>query len=88
MNKRINIILPETTLAVLAKVAPRGARSRLVDRAIKQFVARHSRQHLRAQLKQEALTNAERDLAMAAEWFPLEEVAWQPTTGKKTKKGK
>ena len=88
MNKRINIILPETTVAVLAQVAPRGGRSRLIDQAIKQFVATHSRQHLRAQLRQEALPNAERDLAMAAEWFPLEEETWQRATGKKPNKGK
>jgi CopG family transcriptional regulator/antitoxin EndoAI len=88
MNKRINVILPETTVAVLAKVAPRGNRSRLIDRAIKQYVANHSRQHLRAQLKQEALANAERDLAMAAEWYPLEEEAWQKRTSKKPSKGK
>jgi CopG family transcriptional regulator/antitoxin EndoAI len=88
MNKRINVILPETTVAVLAKVAPRGGRSRLIDRAIKQFVASHSRRHLRARLKQEALANAERDLAMAAEWFPLEEEAWLRATTKKPSKGK
>jgi CopG family transcriptional regulator / antitoxin EndoAI len=88
MNKRINIILPETTVAVLAKVAPKGGRSRLIDRAIRQFVAAHSRQHLRARLKQEAVTNAERDLAMAAEWFPLEEEAWKKATGKKPSKRK
>jgi hypothetical protein len=31
--------------------------------------------NLRTRLKQEALENAERDLAIAAEWFPLEEEA-------------
>jgi hypothetical protein len=36
-----------------------------------------SHQHLRERLKQEALANAERDLRMAAEWFPLEEEAWR-----------
>ena len=30
-------------------------------------------QSLREQLKAEALANAERDLALAQEWFPLEE---------------
>ena len=54
----------------------------------KQFVATHSRQHLRAQLRQEAFANADRDLAMAAEWFPLEEEAWPRATGKKPNKGK
>jgi hypothetical protein len=31
---------------------------------------------LREQLKAGYRANAERDLAMAAEWFPLEEEAW------------
>jgi CopG family transcriptional regulator / antitoxin EndoAI len=87
-NKRINVILPKTTLEVLAKVAPRGDRSRFIDRAIKQYVASHGRQHLRERLKQEALANAERDLAMAAEWFPLEEEAWQKITRKKSGRAK
>lgn len=83
MNKRINIILPESTVAVLAKVARRGDRSRLIDRAIKQYVASRGRQRLRTQLKREALTNSDRDLAIAADWFPLEEEAWIKTTRKK-----
>ena len=33
--------------------------------------------NLRSRLKEEAIANADRDLAMAAEWFPLEEEAWQ-----------
>jgi hypothetical protein len=48
------------------------------------YVAHYGRQHLRERLKQEALANAERDLSMAAEWFPLEEKAWQRVTRKKT----
>lgn len=75
MNTRINIILPETTVAILDKVAAKGDRSRLIDRAIKQYVETQGRRKLREQLKQEALVNAERDLATAAEWFPLEEEA-------------
>ena len=38
MNKRINIILPETTVAILDKVTGKGSRSRLIDQPIKQFV--------------------------------------------------
>jgi len=32
---------------------------------------------LRARLREEAVANADRDLAMAAEWFALEEEAFQ-----------
>jgi len=86
MNKRINIILPTATVAVLDKVAPKGNRSALIDRAIRHYVKTQSQQNLRERLKQEALANADRDLQMAAEWFPLEEEAWQVTQGRKPKK--
>jgi hypothetical protein len=47
------------------RVVSKGARSRLTEWEA----------NLRARLKEEALTNAERDLEIAAEWFPLEEGA-------------
>lgn len=73
MRKRINIILPAKTLAVLDRVAPKGQRSQFISRAVEHFVETQGREALRERLKREALANAERDLAMAAEWFPLEE---------------
>lgn len=86
MNKRINVILPTATVAVLDKVATKGNRSALIDRAINHYVKTQSQHNLRERLKQEALVNAERDLRMAVEWFPLEEEAWQVTKGRKKKK--
>jgi CopG family transcriptional regulator / antitoxin EndoAI len=69
MNMRINVILPTTTVAVLDKVAAKGNRSALIDRAIRHYVKTQSRRNLRERLKQEALANAERDLQMAAGGF-------------------
>jgi CopG family transcriptional regulator/antitoxin EndoAI len=86
MNKRINVILPTATVAVLDKVATKGNRSALIDRAIRHYVKTRSQQNLREQLKQEALANAERDLQITTEWFPLEEEAWQLAQGQKKKK--
>jgi metal-responsive CopG/Arc/MetJ family transcriptional regulator len=83
MNKRINVILPTTTVAVLDQVAAKGSRSALIDRAIRHYVKTRSQRNLRERLKQEALANAERDLKMAAEWFPLGEEAWQLAQRKK-----
>jgi CopG family transcriptional regulator/antitoxin EndoAI len=77
MSKRINIILPDKTVAVLDRVASKGARSRFIDRAVRHYVETQGRESLREQLKAGYLANAERDLAMAAEWFPLEEEACQ-----------
>ena len=86
MNKRLNVILPSTTVAVLDKVATKGNRSALIDRAIRHYVKTHSQQNLRERLKQEAIANADRDLQMATEWFPLEEEAWQLAQSRKKKK--
>jgi hypothetical protein len=62
-----------------------GRRSALIDRAIRHYVKTQSKQNLRERLKQEALTNAERDLLLAAEWFPLEEEDGNSLTQEKEK---
>jgi metal-responsive CopG/Arc/MetJ family transcriptional regulator len=68
MNTRINVILPISTVAVLDKVATKGTRSALIDRAIQHYVKTQGKQNLREQLKREAIANAERDLQMAGGW--------------------
>jgi len=82
MSKRINIMLPEGTLAVLDRVAPKGKRSRFVSDAVLHYVETRGKQSLRQQLKAGYLANAEESLEIAAEWFPLEEEAWQGTDRK------
>ena len=77
MSKRINIILPDKTVAVLDRVASRGTRSRFIDRAVRHYIETRGKASLREQLEAGYRANAERDLAIAAEWFPLEEEAWQ-----------
>jgi hypothetical protein len=39
------------------------------------FIESQGKKTLRERLKLEAIANAQRDLEMAAEWFPLEEEA-------------
>jgi CopG family transcriptional regulator/antitoxin EndoAI len=88
MSKRINIMLPERTLAVLDRVAPRGRRSQFVSRAVLHYVETQGRQSLREQLKAGYLANADENLRIAAEWFPLEEEAWQTSHAGRTAKSK
>lgn len=75
MSKRINIVLSDKTVAVLDRVAAKGTRSRFIDRAVRYLVETESKANLRDRLKVEAIANADRDLAIAADWFPLEEEA-------------
>jgi CopG family transcriptional regulator / antitoxin EndoAI len=75
MSKRINIVLPDKTLAVLDRVAAKGNRSQIISRAVMHFIESQGKEMLRERLKREGIANAERDVEMAAEWFLLEEEA-------------
>jgi CopG family transcriptional regulator / antitoxin EndoAI len=77
MNKRINIMLPDTTVKILDRVAPKGDRSRFISQAVLHYVDARSRENLRERLKQGALANAKLDLEIAEEWFPVEQELWQ-----------
>ena len=76
VNRRINISLPEETLALLDRVADKGDRSRLIDEAVRYYIDDKGRLELRKRLKEGAIRRAPRDLQLTEEWFPLEEEVW------------
>lgn len=76
VHKRINITLPETTVKMLERVADRGDRSKLIDIAIKAYIQSAKKEDLRRRLKEGAIARAERDLALANEWFDVENELW------------
>ena len=80
MNRRINVTLPEETLRLLARVTKKGDRSRLIDQAVRYYVQDKGRVQLKRRVKEGAIHRAERDLALAEEWFPLEDEVW-PSNG-------
>ena len=53
------------------------ATRRFIDEAIKHYVQEVGRGKLRKQLQEGALRRAKRDLALAEEWFGLDEEVWQ-----------
>ncbi len=78
MTKRINVVLPVETIKVLERAAPKGNRSRLISEAVIHYVTCRAKSNLADRLKQGAMVNAQRDLAIAQEWFSLDEEACQP----------
>jgi CopG family transcriptional regulator/antitoxin EndoAI len=80
MTKRINVVLPVETIRVLDRLAPKGNRSRFISAAVMHYVESNAKRNLARRLKEGALANAQRDLEIAQEWFPLDEEAWQRTT--------
>ena len=75
MSKRINIVLPDSTIAALNRVAAKGSRSQFISQAVMYFVETRGKENLREQLKAGYKANAAESLRIAAEWFPLEEEA-------------
>jgi CopG family transcriptional regulator/antitoxin EndoAI len=73
MNKRLNITLPEQTVRLMDRVVGRGRRSSLIDRAVLRYVREETRANLRRQLAASYKANADADLQLAEDWFPLEE---------------
>jgi CopG family transcriptional regulator/antitoxin EndoAI len=76
MNRRLNIMLPEETVKLLDRVTKKGDRSRFIDEAVRRLAASRRQGSLRKQLREGALKRARRDLALAEQWFALEDEAW------------
>jgi CopG family transcriptional regulator/antitoxin EndoAI len=70
---RINITLPEEALRLVDRVTTRGDRSRFIAEAISHYAASTRKAQLRKRLREGALRRAERDRALAVEWFILEQ---------------
>jgi CopG family transcriptional regulator/antitoxin EndoAI len=74
--KRINITLPEDTLRLLDRLAPKGDRSKFIKEAVHAYVETRGRERLKAELKAGAKARALRDLALTAEWFQIDQETW------------
>lgn len=66
-HKRLNITLPESTVALLETVADKGARSTFIDVAIKSYIKQIKQKNLRENLKTGAIARSQRDLAISEE---------------------
>ena len=86
VSKRINVILPDATVALLERLAPKGSRSRLISDAVLHYVRTRSRQNLQERLKEGYRENARLNLAIASEWFPLDREAWRLAGGSAKRK--
>ena len=76
-HRRINITLPESTVALLDTVADKGSRSTFINDAITLHLKDLKKKSLQARLKEGAIARAGQNLKMVEEWFHLEEELWQ-----------
>jgi len=85
MGARINIVLPEDTLRVIDGLAPRGQRSRFIQRAVEHYVAAASPEAMRERLAAAALRDRDLDLEIARDWSAVGREQWQPEAARKRK---
>ena len=76
MHKRLNITLPENTVALIDEIAPKGDRSSFIDIAIRAYIKQNRQESLRDKIKKGAIARSERDLQLSSDWFDVEEELW------------
>ncbi len=65
MAKRINVILPETTIITIDRLVKKGERSRLIDQAPQHYVAARSIESVREKLKIASIRDRDLDSEVA-----------------------
>ncbi len=73
MSQNISVHLPDDTLVEIDKLSPQGNLSLFISEAIQFYISEANKKALRERLKEGAIFRAERDLAIAQEWFALDE---------------
>jgi CopG family transcriptional regulator / antitoxin EndoAI len=76
MHKRLNITLPESTVTLIDKIAPKGDRSLFIDIAVRAYITQNQQETLREKLKAGAIARSLRDSQLSSDWFDLEEELW------------
>src|ERR1700680_4154290 len=68
MAKRINVILPESTVHTIDRLARPGQRSHFIDVAVQHYVMTASPEALRERLRLAALRDRDRDLSITSDY--------------------
>lgn len=78
MNKRLTVSLPEQTVRLLHRLAGRGQRSSLVNRAVLRYgeLKRETGANLRKRLAKSYAMNAALDRQLAEDWFTIDDEAF------------
>ncbi len=64
-------------MSSIDRIAPEGGRRRFIDEAVRSYVDTMGRAKLRGLLAERGRRRADRDLAIAEEWFSVDEEAWR-----------
>ena len=77
MTKRINIVLPESTIQTIDRMVKSGQRSRFINQAVEHFVANRSIEALRVRLERAAVRDQDLDCEIDADWVAVDRESWR-----------
>jgi metal-responsive CopG/Arc/MetJ family transcriptional regulator len=77
MARRINVVLPESTIKNLGKVAKPGERSKFIDKAVRHYISTQSKESLRAQLEFTTRRDIDLNQEIMEEWADVDRESWQ-----------
>ena len=77
MTKRINVVLPESTIQTIDRIARPGGRSSFINQAVQHFVTHRSAEAIRTRLEHATIRDRDLDREIAADWFAVDKEAWQ-----------
>jgi len=77
MARRINVVLPESTIKSLTKVAKPGERSKFIDKAVRHYIANESKEALRARLEFTTRRDIDLNREIMEDWADVDRESWQ-----------
>lgn len=75
-TEKVTLTMPRDLMQEVRKLAPPRGQSKFVAKAVRYFIEKQEQQALRERLIAGYTANADFDAALAAEWEPLENEAW------------
>ncbi len=79
--KRVNIVLHESTLVSIDRLAPAGQRSRFIERAVQDYVATSAPEALQRRLMEAAIRDRDLDLGVVNDWLEVDREQWRKLYG-------
>ena len=77
MTKRINVVMPTTTIRTIDRMVRPGQRSEFITRAVEHYVATQSAAAIQRLLEVTAVRDRDLDQQVAEDWFEVDQQSWQ-----------
>ena len=76
-TEKVTLTLPQDLMDTVRKLAPPRSRSKYIARALRYFIEEEEKRILREELIAGYQATAEESTAIAADWMPLGQEAWE-----------